>query len=412
MNKNKIKFYLFFLLTLLLPLQLMARGESADNNVSAKHLVTLDFKKIAVRELLQFIAESMHYNIIISDNVTGNVSLHFKQVTWMQTLNSLLDMTGLVKKIDHNILYVGTPADFAVRQQNAAQVALLRSMKLALHHADAYQASTFLKTQSDILSPLAKVTCNLQDNSLWIKETVENLPLVTDFVHAIDKPEGQVLIAAKIVNIDDKKINELGLQFSTKIRAKGGDVSSSLSEGTPNVFNIAIISMTQHHLLNLELDALEKTGHSNLIADPKIITQNRKTAVIEAGEEIPYQEKTNSGATSVAFKKAALSLKVTPTALPDHRIILDLEISQNKISPLSVNGAPVIQTQELRTQVVVKSNESVILGGIYECSNAKVDSNLPGVSRLPLIGSLVNHEERQESRKELFILVTPYLMSS
>jgi type IV pilus assembly protein PilQ len=402
---------LFLLLMIVLLLEQPVVAEQIDKKISVgTQKVTLDFKKIAIRELLELFADELHYNIIINEDVTGSVALHLKEVTWSQALEALLNVAGLAKKIEHNLLYVGTPANFATRQQNLQQAALLKTVRVVLHHIDAEQASTFLKTQADFLSPLAKIICNLRDNSLWIKETADNLPLVLDFLQQSDVPDKQILITAKVINLDEKQKCELGVKFNSCVASKISNKGTLGTEEVNNRFNFAILTMSQNQQLNIELDALEKTGHSTIVADPTIIAQNRKTATIEAGEDIPYQEKTASGATSVAFKKAALSLKVTPTVLPDHRITLDLEISQNKVLPLSVNGTPAIQTQELKTQVVIRADQSIILGGIYETDHAKVKTTVPFIGQIPVVGALVGHSDQQHVKRELLILISPHLL--
>lgn len=286
----------------------------------------------------------------------------------------------------------------------------MKTIRVVLRHIDAEQASTFLKTQADFLSPLAKIICNLRDNSLWIKETADNLPLVLDFLRQSDVPDKQILISAKVINLDEKQKCELGVKFNSCVTNRISNKPTSSTEEVNNRFNFAILTMSQNQQLNIELDALEKTGHSTIVADPTIITQNRKTATIEAGEDIPYQEKTASGATSVTFKKAALSLKVTPTVLPDHRVTLDLEINQNKVLPISINGTPAIQTQELKTQVIIRIDQSIILGGIYETDQAKVKTTVPIIGHIPVVGALVGHADQQQVKRELLILISPHLL--
>lgn len=375
------------------------------------HLITLDFKKISIKELLEFVADEMDYNIILSENVTGSIALHLKQVTFMQAFNAIIEISGLAKQIENNMIYVGTPANFAERQKNIQQAALVKPIKFMLHHIDASQVANSLKTEGQLLTPIAKITSNPQDNSLWIKESNENLPLILDYIRKLDVPEKQILITAKIVNLDDKQKCQLGIKFNSSTpRANAQRMPSPLSDNQSNSFRFAIMNFSQNQMLTVELDALEKMGHSHVIADPSIVTQNRKTATIEAGEDIPYQEKTSSGATSITFKKAALSLKVTPTLLPDKRIILELEISQNKVLPLSINGTPAIQTQELKTQVTVASDEGVVLGGIYETEHANVTTDMPIINQVPIVKSLIKHKENEQVKKELFILISPRIL--
>jgi type IV pilus assembly protein PilQ len=372
--------------------------------------ITLDFKKIPVRELVQFIADAMHYNVIMSENVSGNLSLHFHNMTWQQALDAILEMSGLVKKQKDNLLFIGTANEFATKQKNLSDAAPLKIITVKLRHVDANVLSTLLRATPEILSSMAKINCNLQDNSLWIREKMANIPVLLDFIAALDKPEKQILVTAKIVNVDDRKTHELGIHFNVANKHSGNELNFSLPQTVANSLSVAIASYAQNQLLNLQIEALESTGHSKLIANPRIITQNRKAAIIEAGEEIPYPESTAHGATSVSFKKAALSLQVTPTLLPDGRIILALAISQNKTSPLAVNGTPAIQTQELKTEVVVHDNQTVILGGIFETACIQVHEQLPVISKIPVLGYLLSKREKQVMRKELLIFVSPHVL--
>ncbi len=401
------------LITVALLMSIAFSATKSEVRQSPDKIVSLDFKVIPVRELLQFIAETMGYNIIMSEHVTGNVSLHFHDITWQNALKTILEMAGLVKKQEGNILLIGTPHEFALRQKILSESSPYKVVKVKIQHTDADFVKNTLKTQTDLFTANSKISLNPRENSLTIKDTTENLPYLINYLHEIDQPEKQVLIAAKIINIDDKKIHELGVCFKQNTRphsAQGLNISTP--ELNMNSFQFAIASIGQQQLLNLQIHALETTGQSKIIADPTLITQNRKPAVIEAGEEIPYQESTSSGATSVTFKKAALSLKVTPTVLPDGRIVLELEIHQNKISPIAVNGTPAIQTQELKTQVVIHDGETLILGGIFEKSEAEATHEIPGVCRVPLLGSLLSQKNKHFVRKELLIFVSPHILSS
>lgn len=384
---------------------LFAKEQSAKLQ---KKIITMDFQKIPIRELLQFIAQTMNLNIIMSDSVAGNVSLHFRALTWEQALDTLLEMSGLVKRQKESMLFIATASEFAARQKSLQEAAPIKMLHVKLHHTNVNEISAELKSNPDLLSSFAKIAISTVDNSLWIKETVDNLPLITNYLRQVDKPQDQIMVAAKIINVDNKKIHELGLCFNPIPKA---DNCSQLHFSFPvdgrNSLSLAIASIAQGQLLNLQLEALESAGYSKIMANPKVITQNRKPALIEAGEEIPYQESTSSGATSVTFKKAALSLKVTPTLLPDNRIILELEINQNKTSPLAVNGTPAIQTQVVKTEVVVGDGQTLVLGGIFEKSLVEYKNKIPVLSDIPLIGGLLSQKGEHVRRKELLLFVTP-----
>ena len=398
-------------MALIVVLENSVAATNSAEQLQQQKIVSLDFKKISIRELLQFIAEATNNNIIMSENVAGYVSLHFRKVTWSEALDAILEMAGLVKKQKDNILFIATANEFALRQKSLLEASPMKVVKVKLHHLDVSQMETLLKNQADLFSSNAKISINPQENSLWIKENLDNMPHLLSYLQQIDKPEQQILIAAKIINLDSKKIRELGLSFRDPATVRSSNnLSVSMPQQEANGLQLAIATIAQNQLLNLQLDALEAAGYSKVIADPKLITQNRKEALIEAGEEIPYQESTASGATSVTFKKAALSLKVKPTFLPDGRIILALEVSQNKVSPLAVNGTPAIQTQELKTEVIVHTGQTVILGGILEKSTARFENKLPFIANIPIVGTLLSRSEKQEDLKQLLIFVSPRVL--
>lgn len=371
-------------------------------------VTTMTFKNMPVRELLQWLAQCLQYNLIMSDRVTGTISLHFTNVTWQQTLDTVLEMMGFVKKEKNNILFIATAEEFAARQKSLLEAAAMRTLKIKFKHADVTTLATLLKSQPDLLSPLAKFSINPKENSLWLKENVENLPMVTDYLTQLDCTDQQIEVTAKIINIDNDKVKELGIGFEQENKKQIDRLHFSLPVATQaGGLSLAIASMAQQRLLNLQLDALTATGFGKVIANPKIIAKNRKQAMIEAGEEIPYQESTASGATNVSFKKAALSLKVTPTLLPDNNINLELEVSQNKTSSLAVNGTPAIQTQELKTDVVIHEGETLILGGIFEKSETHLEKKIPLISELPLLNRLLIRKNNHTTQKELLILIRP-----
>jgi type IV pilus assembly protein PilQ len=411
--KNWLVVFIIFILFSILSFAGETKQFNSANLLSDKP-ITLDFKMISVRELLRLSAGLLGVNMVISENVTGSLSLHLQNIKKEHLLDIILEMSGLVKKQRDNVLYITTANDLLQTQQTELELQPLRSAWIKLYHADVTEAAALLKGQSDLLSKYAQISVNNHDNSIWIKEKVARFAFILSYLQHLDTPEKQVLIEAKIVNVDDSKLNELGLHLKKYAKPQDGrhEFNLSLPEDEAGRFTLAIAKIGQVSLLDLELSALERMGHGKVIASPRLITQNHKTATIEAGEEIPYQEKTSSGATSVTFKKAALGLKVTPQLTPDNRILLELEINQNKMSPVAVNGTPAIQTQELRTQVVVDDGQTVVLGGIFEKSDSTIDEKLPLLGSIPVLGQIFNRHHITTSRKQLLIFVTPRVMAN
>lgn len=188
--------------------------------------------------------------------------------------------------------------------------------------------------------------------------------------------------------------------------------AAPLTGATPASVGIALAKLNDNILLDLELSALESEGRAELISSPRLITTNQQAAVIESGEEIPYQEATSSGATAVAFKKAVLSLKVTPQITPDGKILMDLQINQDTPSPQTFLGVPAIITKEIQTNVLVNNGQTIVLGGIYKQDKNKVINRIPFFGELPVVGILFSNRQITLKNEELLIFITPRIITN
>lgn len=227
-------------------------------------------------------------------------------------------------------------------------------------------------------------------------------------------PKRQILIKAHIVNIDHNYTRELGLSFSTSsgtLATVGGFQMNLPAPGADSSdLVIPIVALGQGILLEATLNALEKSGHAQLISDPQLVTLDGQPAVIESGEEVPYQQSTENGGTSVAFKKAVLRLQVTPEIQSPQTVLLHLLINQDHVSELTINGVPAISTQQLKTQVVMKNHNTLVLGGIMEENKSAQRQGVPFLSKIPLLGALFRYQKQSNDRKQLLIFVTPILL--
>ncbi len=227
----------------------------------------------------------------------------------------------------------------------------------------------------------------------------------------------QIQIEARIVNIDEDFTKELGLEFGTVSGDNNNssgrltmDLSTADNKMNSGHFGFTLAKLNNNMLLDTELSAIESEGHGKVISRPKLITLNRKPAYIDSGEDIPYQEKTGEGNTNVNFKKAVLALKVTPEIVAKNKILLDIKVNQDKVSPLTIQGVPAIDTREIKTQVVVDNKQTVVLGGIYEQMQDNVTSKIPVLSAIPLLGKLFIHKQTETEQKELLIFITPQIV--
>lgn len=285
---------------------------------------------------------------------------------------------------------------------------------ITLHYAKAKDLVTQIKTQGGLFAKEGHIAADERTNSIWVEGSSADIERIKNFLNFVDTPQKQILIKARIVNIDTNSLCELGVKFET-VNLNHSTSQDDLAMDLPitatqdNHFQLSIgrIGST---LLDLELSALESEGHGKIISSPELITENRLPAYIEAGEEVPYQEKTSSGATNIAFKKAVLSLKVTPQITSDKQIVLNLNINQDKLSAITVQGVPAIQTRQLNTQVRVKNGQTLVLGGIYENIAGENVEQIPIISHVPLIGQLFKNKTTNSQQKELIIFVTPYIV--
>ena len=293
----------------------------------------------------------------------------------------------------------------------------LQTTVIQLHYNDAVNVAKLLtEKNSHFLSSAGHISVDKKANSLWIQDTSRNIHQLQQLIKKIDKPTPQIQIEARIVNIDENFTQELGIEFGT-VKADSGNNIGGLNMDMPlrttgaGHFNFTLAKLGNNNFLDMELSALESEGHAKIISKPKLITLNRKSAHIAAGEDIPYQEKTGEGNTSTTFKQAVLSLDVTPNIVSKNKILLNIRVNQDQVSALEVNGVPAIKTREIQTQAIVNNKQTVVIGGIYEQSKINSVTKIPILGDIPFIGFFFRSTKVQNERKELLIFITPEIVS-
>ena len=410
--------------------------------------LSLNFQNIEVRAVLQLIADFTDLNLIVSDTVKGDVTLRLKNVPWDQALDIILRSKGLAMVKDGNVISVAPAEEVAARaklDQTIEAQAPLISESIQINYAKASDFTKLLKTKDNsLLSERGSVSVDERTNRLLIRDTVKNVDAITALVQQLDIPVRQVLIESRIVLATNDFSKELGVRFGVShsdstvsgantdtIGISGDNFAADLArQGTlpnnlTNKYNVnlpaniagaasiglSIARLPFGTLIDLELSAAQTEGRSETISSPRVITSDQSEAIIETGTEIPYSEASSSGAATVSFKKAVLSLKVTPQITPDDRIIMDLEV--NKDSPDFGNitaGVPPIKTQAVKTNVLVDNGETIVLGGVYEQTKSNKVTRVPFFGDLPLIGFLFRSTFDQNNKSELLIFVTPKLL--
>ncbi|BDQ64428.1 type IV pilus secretin PilQ family protein [Shewanella xiamenensis] len=408
--------------------------------------LSLNFQNISVRTVLQIIADYNNFNLVTSDTVEGDITLRLDDVPWDQALDLILQTKGLDKRIEGNILMVAPSEELAIREsqnlkskQEVKELAPLYSEYLQINYAKATDIAELLKgTDSSLLSPRGSVAVDERTNTVLVKDTAEIIENIHRLVEVLDIPIRQVLIESRMVTVKDDVSEDLGIRWGVTDQQGDKGTSGSL-EGAGDIANGTIPSLDNRlnvnlpaavtnptsiafhvakladgTILDLELSALEQENKGEIIASPRITTSNQKSAYIEQGVEIPYVQSTSSGATSVTFKKAVLSLRVTPQITPDNRVILDLEItqdSQGKTVDTPTGPAVAIDTQRIGTQVLVDNGETIVLGGIYQQNLISRVSKVPILGDIPLVGFLFRNSTDKNERQELLIFVTPKIVN-
>ncbi|NMP30472.1 type IV pilus secretin PilQ family protein [Thalassotalea sp. M1531] len=404
--------------------------------------ISLNFQDISVRTVLQIIADYNEFNLITSDTVNGNITLRLDGVPWDQALDIILKVKGLDKRMQGNILMVAPSDELAAReaknlqaQQQVEELAPLYSEYIQINYAKATELAALIKNEdTSILSSRGSVTVDERTNTLLVRDTAKSIEDIKRMIGILDIPVRQVVIEARMVTVKDTVGEELGIrwgvtdtdgEYSTAGSLEGADNASAgvlpsltdrLNVNLP-VANPAgsiafqIARLADGTILDLELSALEQENKGEIIASPRITTANQKEAFIEQGVEIPYQEAASSGATSTQFKKAVLSLTVTPHITPDNKIILDLSVTQDTVSDITSGQAPAIDTQRIGTQVLVSNGETIVLGGIYQQSIISAVSKVPVLGDIPYFGWMFRNTNNYNEKKELLIFVTPRIVT-
>ncbi|HXS19830.1 MAG TPA: type IV pilus secretin PilQ [Steroidobacteraceae bacterium] len=446
-------------------LQPLKKGEAAARRPQyTGERLTLNFQDIAVRAVLQLLADASGQNIVVSDSVNGSVTLRLQNVPWDQALAVILRNKGLGQRREGNVIIVAPQEELASRekadlaaQNSVQQLEPLRSEYLQINYAKAADLAALVKSQSNsLLSKRGNVAVDDRTNTLLLQDTPENLEQINRLVARLDIPVRQVEIEARIVLVNDDFERQLGARLGiTSVNANGNNgivtttgtaagedtiVGSALnafngtgqfiniptgSGGAPERYNVnlpvanpagslAVGILSGAHLIDLELSAAQAETEAKVISSPRVITANQKQATIMQGVEIPYQQSASSGATSISFKNAVLQLQVTPQITPDNRIILDLDVRDDEVGKVIVESGginvPAIDTREVTTQVLVNDGQTVVLGGILTTNARDAQTKVPWLGDIPVLGHLFKTTDRTNNKDELLIFVTPKIV--
>ncbi len=423
--------------------------------------LSLNFQNIDVRAVLQVIADFTDFNIITSDTVGGSLTLRLKDVPWDQALDIILQAKGLDMRKNGNVIWIAPRDELAAKEklqlESRQQITDLEPVRTETFQLNYHKAKTvfdFLKNKDQTaLSKRGTVIVDERTNKLFVTDVPSRLEDVRRLISEIDLPARQVMIEARIVEAEDNFTKNVGVRFGfhdnplvgrktiggsgIRYGVGGGLADTGFHTGqtstTPDFitdassvnlpataiagkqagqFSLVLFNSAATRFLNLEISALEADGKGKIISSPRVVTADQVEALIEQGVEIPYQQATSSGATSVSFRKANLALKVKPQITPDGRVNLTVDVNKDSPNTKIATGAGVaIDTKHVKTEVLVENGGTVVIGGIYTQDESTITSRVPVLGDLPYVGFLFKTNEKKDNKTELLVFITPKIIS-
>jgi type IV pilus assembly protein PilQ len=433
--------------------------------------VSFNFQNIEVRQALQAIADLSGLNIIASDSVTGSLTLHLKDVPWDQGLDVILQAKGLDMRKNGNVLWIAPKEELLTKEklelEQRAQISDLEPLRSEIFQLNYQKAEAFRTVfgldsgggasadsggKNRVLSKRGSAIIDPRTNQLFVTDIASKIEDIRKLIQKTDIATRQVLVEARLVEASDGFSRTLGakLGFADLRGVRGGDagyqvngnqrvavggnlagVGATTGQTAGDVFNnsqlvnlpaagingtnapsiaFSLFSSAANRFLNLELSALEADGKGKIISSPRVVTEDNVPAIIEQGVELPYQQATSSGATSVTFKKANLKLEVTPQITPDGNVVLEVDVAKDSKGEATASGFA-INTQHVKTKVMVENGGTVVLGGIYQMTETRNDNKVPLIGDIPVVGNLFKSTSRENSKTELLVFITPKIVA-
>ncbi|WP_233254827.1 type IV pilus secretin PilQ [Limnohabitans sp. T6-5] len=442
------------------PVEWPASAPAPDNRP-----ISLNFQNIELRALLQVFAEFSGLNLVLTDNVSGPVTVRLNEVPWQQALDIVLQSKGLSSRQEGRVLWVAPQGEWALREkkQRDAQAALdavspLSFWSLRLQYARASEVAQRLQGGGAApgaggaggatagagggrwLSPRGTVLAEPRTNQLFISDLPARLADIQHMIALLDVPVRQILIEARIVEADDQFGQSLGVRLGAGLAvplkvqgnsqtlsmgatnqpaaagvANGNQVnlpagSAGQTVNTPATFAVSLFNAAADRFINVELSALEAAGLGKVVSRPRVVTADQTKALIEQGTELPYQSSAGIGVTAISFRKANLKLEVTPQITPDGSVVLDVDVNRDSVGQLTGAGYA-INTKHVKTQVRVEDGGTAVLGGIFEETRRNDEAKVPGLGDVPGLGWLFKNRDQTQRKSELLIFLTPRVVA-
>jgi type IV pilus assembly protein PilQ len=427
--------------------------------------ISFNFQDIDVRAIFGIIADVSNLNILTSDSVSGKLTIRVKDVPWDQALDIVMQAKGLDMRKNGSVMWIAPKDELLTKEklelEQKAQIAELEPLKTESFQLNYQKAASFklifgldATLKKSMLSPRGVANIDPRTNQLFVTDVASKLDEVRTLIQKTDIPSRQVQIEARMVEANDSFSRNLGAQLGVTdlrqanggtagysigggnsvsvtgtmqgVQVQTGQIPQSVTNGTLNQFvnlpaaqingfnptsiGVSLFSAGANRFLNLELSALEADNIGKIISSPRVITADQTKALIEQGTQIPYNSATSSGATSIAFVNANLSLEVTPQITPDGNIILDVEVRNDSVGIVTTAGLA-IDTKHVKTQVLVENGGTVVLGGIFVQNVQDQQNKTPLLGDIPILGYLFKNDAKSDNRTELLVFITPKIVT-
>ncbi|WP_118835566.1 type IV pilus secretin PilQ [Neisseria meningitidis] len=415
--------------------------------------ISLDFQDVEIRTILQILAKESGMNIVASDSVNGKMTLSLKDVPWDQALDLVMQARNLDMRQQGNIVNIAPRDELLAKdkallqaEKDIADLGALYSQNFQLKYKNVEEFRSILRldnadttgNRNTLVSGRGSVLIDPATNTLIVTDTRSVIEKFRKLIDELDVPAQQVMIEARIVEAADGFSRDLGVKFGATGKKKLKNDTSAFGWGVNSGFggddkwgaetkinlpitaaanSISLVRAISSGALNLELSASESLSKTKTLANPRVLTQNRKEAKIESGYEIPFTVTSiaNGGSsTNTELKKAVLGLTVTPNITPDGQIIMTVKINKDSPAQCASGNQTIlcISTKNLNTQAMVENGGTLIVGGIYEEDNGNTLTKVPLLGDIPVIGNLFKTRGKKTDRRELLIFITPRIMGT
>jgi type IV pilus assembly protein PilQ len=416
-----------------------------------KDRIDLDFQDASLPNTLRVFSEMSGFNIVIADEVKGNINLRLHNVPWNQAFEIILANNQLqIQCIGDNIVNVtgrnlisgeSVARNVVSEQETPVRRSVVsdENMVTEVKRIDYGQIEDVAKNLDSLRSESGNITVDTRTNTLILTDLRSNIEKMLEFITILDKKSPQVMIEARIVTVSTSYSKELGIEWGLTgaiapenttwgdFNSQKGEIHITTGSGTTGVgadlVSLATTSTATSGIgliagnimsgldLDMRLTAMESAGRGRVLSAPKVTTMDHREAHISSGRRIPYETTSQEG-TATQFIDAELSLTVTPHVTTDDHVILQIKATKNAADFANTdgNGNPTITTNEATSEVIVANGATTVLGGIFENTKTETEKKVPFLSAIPILGALFRNMDDEDTVSELLIFITPTIV--